>query len=229
MKRALLHIMCSNTEAPSCNVALFAPLFYPLQSHSRLQSNITLILRHAHCVSTQMVGIIVGYKTFNSFHSVQARQKYIGVISPHCNGWGYTHDRRADKDSHPHDRNVTDDLCSLIKFCFAFIMVNFSTLCVLLLFMLKIIYLKKVLESFKIEKKCITDINKSLKNRWLITAQVIKIKTMIFCICITLLMVTFSVIIVSKIKLWFNWYSFHLHDRFWQVSDTMGMPISQKL
>ena len=41
-------------------------------------------------------------------------------------GWGYTHDRRADKypyphdrradkDSYPHDRNVTDDLCSL--FC----------------------------------------------------------------------------------------------------------------
>ena len=40
-------------------------------------------------------------------------------------GWGYTHDcradkypyphdRRADKDSYPHDRNVTDDLCSLI-------------------------------------------------------------------------------------------------------------------
>ena len=53
-------------------------------------------------------------------------------------GWGYTHDhradknpyphdRRADKDSYPHDRNVTDDLCSLIKFCCAFIMVNFST------------------------------------------------------------------------------------------------------
>ena len=41
-------------------------------------------------------------------------------------GWGYTHDRRADKypyphdpradkDSYPHNRNVTDDLCSLIK------------------------------------------------------------------------------------------------------------------
>ena len=71
------------------------------------------------------------------------------------NGWGYTHDRRADKnpyphdgydrradkdsyphdgydrradkDSYPHDRNVTDELCSLIKLCFAFIMVNFST------------------------------------------------------------------------------------------------------
>ena len=53
-------------------------------------------------------------------------------------GWGYTHnrradkypyphDRRADKDSYPQDRNVTDDLCSLIKLCFAFIMVNFST------------------------------------------------------------------------------------------------------
>ena len=38
-------------------------------------------------------------------------------------GWGYTHDsradknpyphdRRADKDSYPHDRNMTDDLCS---------------------------------------------------------------------------------------------------------------------
>ena len=53
-------------------------------------------------------------------------------------GWGYTHDRRADKypyphdrradkDSYPHVRNVTDDLCSLIKLCFAFIMVIFST------------------------------------------------------------------------------------------------------
>ena len=70
--------------------------------------------------------------------------------------WGYTHDcradkypyphdRRADKDSYPHDRNVTDDLCSLIKLCFAFIMVNFLTKCVLLLFMLKIIYFKKCL------------------------------------------------------------------------------------
>ena len=38
------------------------------------------------------------------------------------------------------------------------IMVKFSTLCVLLLFKLKIIY-------FKIEKKCITDIDKSVKNR----------------------------------------------------------------
>ena len=58
--------------------------------------------------------------------------------SPFPSGWGYTHDRRADKypylhdrpadkDSYPHDRNVTDDLCSLIKLCFAFIMVNFST------------------------------------------------------------------------------------------------------
>ena len=53
-------------------------------------------------------------------------------------GWGYTHDRRAnkylyphdcraDKDSYPHDRNVTNDLCSLIKLCFAFVMVNCST------------------------------------------------------------------------------------------------------
>ena len=39
----------------------------------------------------------------------------------------YPHDRRADKDSYPLDRNVTDDQCSLIKLCFAFIMVNFST------------------------------------------------------------------------------------------------------
>ena len=48
----------------------------------------------------------------------------------------YLDDRRADKDSYPHDRNVIcdlcslticDDLCSLIKLCFAFIMVNFST------------------------------------------------------------------------------------------------------
>ena len=55
----------------------------------------------------------------------------------------YPHDGRADKDSYPHDRNVTDDLCSLIKLCFAFIMVNFFTFkCVLLLFMLKIITLK---------------------------------------------------------------------------------------
>ena len=53
-------------------------------------------------------------------------------------GWGYKHDSRADKnpypqeqrankDSDPHDRNVTDDLCSLMKLCSAFIMVNFST------------------------------------------------------------------------------------------------------
>ena len=53
-------------------------------------------------------------------------------------GWGYTHDRRAnknpylkdrraDKDSYLDDRNVTDDLCSLIELCFAFIMVNFLT------------------------------------------------------------------------------------------------------
>ena len=48
--------------------------------------------------------------------------------------WGYTRDRRADKypyphnhcankDSYPHDWNVTDDLCSLIKLCFAFIII----------------------------------------------------------------------------------------------------------
>ena len=39
----------------------------------------------------------------------------------------YPHDHRADKDSYSHDRNVTDNLCSLIKLCFAFIVVNFST------------------------------------------------------------------------------------------------------
>ena len=48
-------------------------------------------------------------------------------------GWGYTHDRRADKypyphdrradkDSHPHDRNMTDDLCSLISFAFMYLL-----------------------------------------------------------------------------------------------------------
>ena len=42
-------------------------------------------------------------------------------------GWDYMHDRHADKDSYPHDRNVTDDLWSLIKLCFAFIMVKFFT------------------------------------------------------------------------------------------------------
>ena len=47
-------------------------------------------------------------------------------------GWGYKHDRRADK-------NVTDDLCSLIKLCFAFIMVNFFDLMCLIVIMLKII------------------------------------------------------------------------------------------
>ena len=39
----------------------------------------------------------------------------------------YPHDRRADKDSYPHDRNVADDLCNLMKLCFAFIRINFST------------------------------------------------------------------------------------------------------
>ena len=39
----------------------------------------------------------------------------------------YPYDLHADKDSYPHNWNVTDDLYSLIKLCFAFIMVNFST------------------------------------------------------------------------------------------------------
>ena len=34
---------------------------------------------------------------------------------------------RVDKDSYPHNRNVTDVLFGLIKLCFAFIIVNFST------------------------------------------------------------------------------------------------------
>ena len=84
---------------------------------------------------------------------------YTSLVVTLVHGWGYTHDRRADKnpyphdcradkDSYPHDRNVTDDLCSLIKLCFAFIMVNFSTECVLLLFTLKIIYFKKCFQNY---------------------------------------------------------------------------------
>ena len=57
--------------------------------------------------------------------------KNFQIYLAYCTGWGYTHDRpankypyphdrHADKDSYPHDRNVTDDLCSLIKLCFAF-------------------------------------------------------------------------------------------------------------
>ena len=38
----------------------------------------------------------------------------------------YPHDLSA-KDSYTHGRNVTDDLFSIIKLCFAFIIVNFST------------------------------------------------------------------------------------------------------
>ena len=58
--------------------------------------------------------------------------------------------------------------------------------------------LQKVLESLK---KCITDIDQNVKNKWLTTTQVMKIKTMILCICITLLIVTFSVIIVSNYRI----------------------------
>ena len=48
------------------------------------------------------------------------------------------------------------------------------------------------------------NIEQSVKNRWLITAQVLKIKTMILCICIALLIVTkFSVIIVSNYQIVF--------------------------
>ena len=58
--------------------------------------------------------------------------------------------------------------------------------------------LQKVLESLKMHNR---HLDQSVKNRWLITAQVIKIKTMILCICITLLIVTFSVIIVSNYQI----------------------------
>ena len=65
-------------------------------------------------------------------------QTWLNILIIYLFGWGYTHDRRADKypyphdrradkDSYPHDRNVTVDLCSLIKLSFAFIMDNFST------------------------------------------------------------------------------------------------------
>ena len=53
------------------------------------------------------------------FRDFSAHNKAEAIRNPH--------DRRADKDSYPHDRNVTDDLCSLLILCFAFIMVNFST------------------------------------------------------------------------------------------------------
>ena len=189
----------------------------------------------------------------------------------HVNGWcfrdiykGGLWENHLHVSAHPHDRNVTDDLCSLIKLCFSFIMVNFfdvlfycyscwklftfkggerggsvvecrtlerevrgsrPTAAVLCpwarhftprkywlitqeamapsLYDWKIVdwdvkpqhnQLSKVLESLK----CITDIDQSVKNRWLITVQVIKNKTMILCICITILIVTFSVIIVSN-------------------------------
>ena len=104
------------------------------------------------------------------------RITYLSFL-PYCEfGWGYTHNRRADKshdcradkDSYPHDRNVTDDLCSLIKLYFAIIMVNFSTKCVLLLFMFKSIYFKKCLNHIhkkkKKKKKCIINIDQSVKN-----------------------------------------------------------------
>ena len=118
-------------------------------------------------------------------------------------------------------------------------LLNFVLHLLCLIFRLNVFYCYSCWKLFTLKSafRIITDIDKSVKkkNRWLITAQVIKIKTMILLICITLLIVTFSVIKVSKIKLWFNWYSFYslinfdMHDRFWQVSDTMGMPISQKL
>ena len=53
------------------------------------------------------------------------------------------------------------------------------------------------LNSASIIKKCITDVDQSVKNRGLITAQVIKIKIIIFCICV----ITFSVEIVSNYQI----------------------------
>ena len=53
----------------------------------------------------------------------------------------------------------------------------------------------------KKKKKYITDIDQSLKSRRMIIEKVIKIKTMILCICITLLIVTFSVIILSNYQI----------------------------
>ena len=50
-------------------------------------------------------------------------------------------------------------------------------------------------------KKCITDIDQSMKNRWLIIAQVMKFKIMILRICITLLIVTFLVVIASNYQI----------------------------
>ena len=65
-------------------------LFYPLQPHSRLQSNITVIFDmhtviplQSHCVSTQMGGITVGYKTL--ILTTQFKQDKVHTSdSPHC-------------------------------------------------------------------------------------------------------------------------------------------------
>ena len=92
----------------------------------------------------------------------------------------------------------------------------------------------KVLESSKIEKKMhnkhkqkrekqVIDHSRSDKNS---NHDIVYLHYSFNCIF-------FSVIRV-KIKLWFNCYSFHslinfdMHGQFWQVSDTMGMPIRQK-
>ena len=72
------------------------------------------------------------YDTTDAWNAIKKMQvtKFFGWCYTHdrrADRYPYPHDRRADKDSYPHDMNVTDDLCSLIKLCFAFIMVNFST------------------------------------------------------------------------------------------------------
>ena len=156
-----------------------------------------------------LVYFIICYYTIQVSATVleKIRKNWQSRLGHKFYGWGYTHDgradkypyphdRRADKDSYPHDRNVTDDLCSLIKLCFAFNMVLWLN------FQLNVFYCYScwklfTLNSAWIIKKCITDVDQSVKNRRLITAQVIKIKIMRLCICI----ITFSVIIVSNYQI----------------------------
>ena len=52
------------------------------------------------------------------FHFLYISQGWGYAHDRRADKYPYPHDRRADKDSYPHDRNVTDDLCSLMKlFC----------------------------------------------------------------------------------------------------------------
>ena len=54
--------------------------------------------------------------TLASYDRLRVIRSYLHNVTAEKWGWGYTH-----------NRNVTDDLCSFIKLCFAFITVNFST------------------------------------------------------------------------------------------------------